>query len=132
MSIKRQVLSTVITAAADLRALQYHVVTGGGIVTTAATVQSALAGTGVVGNKPNSGDFITLEYLGEVKGFCFGAIAKDDFICVESGMFAASASGDLRLGRALEACTSGSVHRLLVDFLNPVVTINSFGGNQEV
>jgi len=130
MAIKRQTMSTVLTAAADLRALQYHVVTAGGVVTTAATAQTALAGVGVVTNKPNSGEFISAEYMGEVKGYFWGSAASaGDFLMVDCGMFALAASGDLRVGRALEACTSGSVHRMLVDFITPVVTINSFGGN---
>jgi hypothetical protein len=129
MAIKRQVFLTVISAAADLRALQYHAVTATGVVTDAATAQSALTAAGVVANKPNSGEFIELEYFGEVKGYCFGTIPNSAFVHVESGMFAACGSGDLRIGRALEACTSGSVHRLLVNFITPVVTINSFGGN---
>lgn len=130
MAIKRETRATVLVAAQDLRTYQHHVVTAGGVRTTAATAITALAAVGVVTNKPNSGEHLAVEYDGEVKGYFWGTAASaGDFLTVESGMFALAASGDLRVGRALTATTSGSEHRMLVDFINPVVTATSYGGN---
>jgi len=106
-------LNTTIKAEEDLSSLQYHAI---------ALVDGFLANngeeaSGILLNKPKSGEFLALGYVGELK-FCSGAaISKGDKVTVTtSGWFTTADSNDPILGEAKAAVTSGSVGTGLFNF----------------
>lgn len=73
--------------------------------------------TGVLLTKPASGEHATMAVSGIVKVRAGLGISKGDRIgVVTSGYFTAAASGDYCNGQALEAITSGSLGKALVQF----------------
>lgn len=92
-------------AAADLSAKQYHVMRAS--AAAACNQASDAVNQGVIGvlqNKPISGAFATLGIFGKTKIVAGGAITVNALITTNSsGRAAAAASGQMVIGRALEA-----------------------------
>ena len=75
---------------------------------------NAKEATGILYDKPASGQNGSMVILGVGKGRAGGALAKGQRVTVStSGYFTAAASGDYHAGRAWEAITSGSLGPIL-------------------
>ena len=115
MSTQNVRMNTTIKAEEDLytSAFQYHAI---------ALVDGLLANngeeaSGILLNKPKSGEFLTLGYAGEMKFAAGGAISKGDKVTVTtSGWFTTADSNDPVLGEAKAAVTSGSLGTGLFNF----------------
>ena len=107
MATENQFLSTTVQAGADYSSAgQFHAF---------ALVDGQLAAhaeeaSGILINKPASGAFAHVGYVGEMKFAAGGAISKGGKITVTtSGWFIAADSGDTIVGEAKASVTSGSV-----------------------
>jgi len=105
MATQNQYMSTTIAAAEDLSSLQYHAIA----LDDGKLANSGEEASGILLNKPKSGEFITLGYIGEIKFKAGAAISKGDKLTVTtSGWFITADSNDPTLGEAKAAVTSGS------------------------
>lgn len=110
-----------VTAGQDLTATQWKALTISG--TIAATNTTA---AGVQEGKPESGEDATVVYFGRTKIAAGGAIAaRGGFKATTSGWFVAVGSNELAVGHALEAITSGSVGRAVVNFVGAFSSVVS-------
>lgn len=115
MSTQNVRFNTTIKAEEDLNtsAFQYHAI---------ALVDGLLANTGeeasgILLNKPKSGEFLTLGYQGEMKFAAGLAISKGAKVTVTtSGWFTTADSNDPIVGEAKAAVTSGSLGTGLFNF----------------
>lgn len=91
-------------AAVDLSAKQYHFVrfSGANLTNQASeAVNSGLAG--ILLNKPQAGEFASIQYAGKTKITAGGAITANDIVTTNgSGRAATVASGQMAAGRALQ------------------------------
>lgn len=108
-------------AAADLRGKKYHFVRA-----SAANVcnqASDAANSGIIGvlqNNPNTGEAATVAFAGESKVYAGGVINVNAIITTNgSGRAAAAGSGDMGVGRALEAASADG-HVITVLLFPPV------------
>lgn len=120
-----QYLTFTAKAAADLKDEQYHIMRAStwrtGIpnevnIASNAAATSALGAIGVLMNNPDSGQAASIAYLGEVKVVAGGAITAGVLITNNSsGRATAAVSGDILVGRALEAAgANGETIRALI------------------
>ena len=110
-----------LSAGQDLESHQWKAVTISG--TVAATNTTA---AGVQENKPRDTEDLTAVYFGRVKIAAGGAIAaRGPFRVTTSGWFVACGSNELAVGHALEAITSGSVGRAVVNFVGAYSSVVS-------
>ena len=111
---------TVSQAAADLTATQYHILRYASATTTNiasnAAAAFAVGAIGVQQNKPNSGQSVQVGYMGETKLVGGAQLTAGRLLASNgSGRAAHAASGDLCIGRALEACgADGEVFRAMI------------------
>lgn len=104
-------------AAADLRTQQYKIMRMVNAGTcNVASLATAFSMIGVLQNKPNSGQAATIAYGGEAKVVAPGVVAAGiPVTCDGSGQLTAAASGDMVIGRTLEAsANAGEVIRCLI------------------
>jgi len=112
-----------VTAGTDLRAFQHRVVTIAGVL-PARTYESR----GLLETRTDSGEDGTIAVHGRSRFVAGGAVSRGDRLQVTSGGFMTlAASGDLSVGFAEAAITSGSVGRGVFDFLTPMYHVNSSG-----
>lgn len=99
---------TGLTAATDLSGKRYHAVrlsAAKQVNQASLSTDSAIAG--VLLNAPKTNEAATVQYTGLGKVTAGGAISANVLISVNgSGRAAATASGDMAFGRALEAATA--------------------------
>ena len=95
-------------AAADLSAKQYIAVRLSALNSTNQASDATNSGVlGVLQNKPKSGEAATIAYAGVSKIVAGGAITVGDVITFNSsGKAATVASGQMAIGRAIEAATA--------------------------
>jgi hypothetical protein len=95
-------------AAADLSAVQYHIVRLSAAQSCNVASDSTNSGIlGVLQTKPKTGEFATVGYLGKSKVVAGAAITVGAIITNNSsGRAAAVASGGMAFGRALEAAAA--------------------------
>ena len=108
-------LNTTIKAEEDLNtsAFQYHAIA----LADGLLANNGEEASGILLNKPKSGEFLTLGYQGEMKFAAGGAVAKGDKVTIAtSGWFTTADSNDPILGEAKAAVTSGSVGTGLFNF----------------
>ncbi len=78
------------------------------------------AAGGILQNKPKSGEHASLFYAGESEFRAGGTVTAGMRLTVTaSGYFVAPASGGYSVGKAIDACASGSIGRGLFDFMTP-------------
>ncbi len=128
-----QNLTYSLTIIADMTAKQYHVVKADGGQLPTYSAAEACDAIGVLQNKPNSGEHGTVIVQGITKGFTYGTIAAGQSVSVSSSMFtlavaSTNGTGTVAVGKALEACTSGSINTFLIDFTNAGLLTASHGG----
>ncbi len=92
-------------AAADLSGKRYHIMRlSDRLKTNQASDAGGSSVFGVLQNKPQSGEAATLAYAGVSKVVAGGAVSVNTIITTNgSGRAAAVASGQMAIGRALEA-----------------------------
>lgn len=99
---------TGLVAAADLSGKRYHAVrlsAARNVNQASDAANSAIAG--VLLNKPESGQAATVQYTGMAKVVAGGAITVNVLLSTNgSGRAAATASGDMAFGRALESAAA--------------------------
>lgn len=103
-------------AAADLSALQYHLMRISAInKTNLATVATTSTLLGTLLNKPKSGEFASIGFFGESKVVAGGVITAGDLITTTtSGRAAVVASAQIAVGRALEtSANDGEIIKVL-------------------
>ena len=107
---------TPVTAGADLRSHQWKVINVAGTLCSVAAT-----GLGVLQNKPASGDDASAAYSGRSKFAAGGTITAGKALTVASGGWCVAAnSGQVTVGRSLEAVASGFIGRGIFNF-------NTFG-----
>jgi len=107
--------NTTIEATEDLNtsAFQYHAIA----LDDGKLANNGEEASGILLNKPKSGEFMALGYVGEMKFAAGLAISKGDKLVVTtSGWFTTADSNDPILGEAKAAVTSGSVGTGLFNF----------------
>ena len=108
MAIFNELTALALEAAADLSGKQYHIVRASAAGKTnqaSEAVHSSMFG--VLQNKPQSGETATVAYAGPSKVVAGGAVTANAFVtCNGSGRAADVASGQMTIGRALEAATT--------------------------
>ena len=105
-------------AAADLRTHQYKIMrTVNAGTCNVASLATAYSMIGVLTNKPNSGQAAAIAYLGECKIMAPGVVAANIPVTTDgSGQLTAAASGDMIIGRTLEAsANAGELIRCLIN-----------------
>ena len=100
-----------VRAAADLRTSQYHIMRFSAAAQTNIASHSGAASTagpiGVLLNKPNSGQAATIGFFNESKVVAGAAITAGAWFTTNgSGRAVVAASGDMVVGRVLEAPTA--------------------------
>jgi len=99
-------MNTTIQAAEALTSYQYHAIA----LDDGCLANNGEEASGILLNKPASGEFITLGYIGEMKFKAGAAVSKGDKVTVTtSGWFITADSNDPILGEAKAAVTSGSI-----------------------
>jgi len=95
-------------AAADLSAVQYHVVRHSALQScNVASDNTNSAVFGVLQNKPKSTEFASVAYVGKTKAVAGAAIALPAIITHNSsGRVITVVSGSMAIGRALEAASA--------------------------
>ena len=102
-----------VDAGADLSGQQYKAIAIGG--TIAATSTAAM---GLLQNKPENGEDAGLAYLGRSKYRAGDTVTAGGAIAVTtSGWLIACASGDLAVGKSLEAVSSGGIGEGIFNFI---------------
>lgn len=105
-------------AAADLSAAQYtilrHAAAGTVNIASHAAASIVLGPIGVLQNKPTSGRAATVAYAGETKVVAGGTVTVNAAVTTNaSGRAANATSGDIVIGRALQAATTdGEIIRM--------------------
>ena len=124
MAIENQNTVTTITAGEDLSTHQYKVVA----VVDGQRAATPEESTGVLINKPASGEFAALVYQGETKVYAGGAIAVGDKLTVTTGgLVTAAGSEDGVIGESKGTATgSGSLVNALVSFPNATARTQNF------
>lgn len=103
---------TPVSAGADLRTHQWKVINVSGTLCAVAAT-----GLGVLQNKPASGDDASLAFFGRSKFAAGGAVTAGKCLTVASGgWLVAASSGNVTVGRSLEAVASGFIGRGIFDF----------------
>lgn len=112
-----QCMSMQVKALEDQRSAQYHAIA----LDDGLLAANGLEASGIINDKPNTGDFARVDYIGELKYAAGGAIGAGARITVSaSGWHTAAASGDYVVGRNGEtAVTSGSLGTGLFNFTAP-------------
>lgn len=115
-------------AAANLTTYQYRIMRRSGVglcnvASGAASTTLVLGGIGILMNAPDSGQAATIAYMGEVKVKAGTAVTENVFITWDSsGMATAAVSGDIAIGRALEAAgNAGEIIRCTVFPAQPLL-----------
>lgn len=122
MSIKGKTEIVTLVAGANLETMQYKVVGVGG--TIVATADLAL---GLVVNKPRSGEHVSIEWFGHMKGYAGAAIVTTRGLTVTtSGYIINVTSGDgvsNGIGKSLAAANSGDLFDFVGNFANAKSTV---------
>lgn len=114
MSVSGHNESISVKAGADLSTLQFRAVQIGG--TLATTNKNA---SGIVQNKPQSGEHANIAYSGHMKGIAGTALtAGTDFKVSSGGFLTAVASGDSSRGKVVTAASSGATVEVLANFVS--------------
>lgn len=118
-----QCFSTQIKVTEDLRNAQYHAIA----LDDGALAVDGLEASGIIDDKPNTGDHAKVDYIGELKYAAGGAIGAGVRVTVAaSGWIEAAASGDYSIGRNGEtAITSGSLGTGFFDFTSPTIVTSN-------
>lgn len=117
MATENSYFNTTIAAGADYSApnKQYHAFA----VADGQLANNAEEASGILLNKPASGAFAAIGYLGEMKFAAGGAVAKGAKVTVtESGWFISADSYDTIVGESKAAVASGSVGVGFFEFAN--------------
>jgi hypothetical protein len=115
MATENERMITTIQAGEDLTTLQYHAIA----LDDGKLANNAEEATGILENKPKSGEFATLAYNGELKYAAGAAITKGAKLTVTtSGWFTTAGSSDVVIGEAKVTVTSGSLGTGLFAFNN--------------
>ncbi len=87
---------------------------------------SAAAAGGILQNKPKSGEHATLFYAGETEFRAGGTITAGVRLTVTASgyIIALPATGGFSVGKAIDACASGSIGRGLFDFMTPSYVVS--------
>lgn len=113
MATDNQRMLTTIQAGEDLTTLQYHAVA----LDDGKLANTAEEASGILLNKPKSGEFITLGYIGEMKFAAGAAITLGTKLTVTtSGWFTSAGSTDVVIGEAKSTVTSGSIGTGIFNF----------------
>ena len=81
---------------------------------------NAIAAGGILQNKPKSGEHATVFYSGESEFRAGGTITAGQRLTVAaSGWLTTPTSGGFSVGKAIDACASGSIGRGLFNFMTP-------------
>lgn len=122
MSTENVIIKTTFQALEDQRTLQYQAVTlADGLV-----ANNGGEATGILLNKPNTGEHAEIGIMGEMKYRAGGAISISKAITVTtSGYMTAAASGDYIVGSAKATITSGSLGTGYFDFTKKVYALSS-------
>ena len=108
--------STTIEAGEDLTGRQYHAIA----LDDGEIADNSHEAGGILINKPKSGEFLTLGYLGEMKFRAGVGLSGGNRLRVTtSGYFVAADSGYYTVGRAKVAVTSGSIGTGFFNFIAP-------------
>jgi hypothetical protein len=82
--------------------------------------------SGIILNKPKSGEAVNCGTVGDLPFQAGGAITKGNKLTVAtSGYFTSAGSGDHLVGKAITTCVSGSVGRGQFNFNNPIYAFSS-------
>lgn len=128
MASYNELISLTRKAGADLRLMRFHLVrvaTVPDLINIASHAAASLANgpIGVLQNKPNSLQAATVAFLGESKVVAGGSITANVMITTNgSGRATAAVSGDIIVGRAMEA--AGADGDIIRAFLQPPVLIH--------
>jgi len=105
MATEGRRLETTFTAGEDLRTLRYHAIA----LDDGKMAVNGEEASGILINKPNTGEFGTLAYGGELKFAAGAAISKGGKITTTtSGWFTTAGSADVVVGECKADVTSGS------------------------
>jgi hypothetical protein len=97
--------NTTIQAAEDLDTLQYHAIA----LDDAKLANNGAEASGILQNKPKSGDHASIAYVGESRYAAGLAVTKGDKLTVTtSGWLIPATSGSTVVGKAVDTVTSGS------------------------
>lgn len=122
MATQNWQIGTTIKAEEDLTGCQYHGIS----LDDGELAVNGLEASGILLNKPKSGEFLTLGWLGEFKFHAGEAIAIAKRLTVTaSGFFTEATSGDYFIGRAKSAVTSGSYGTGFFNFSAPQYQVSS-------
>lgn len=106
-------MNTTIQAGEDLNSYQYHAIA----LDDGLLANNAEEASGILLNKPESGEFMTLGYIGELKFRAGQAVSKGDKVTVTtSGWLITADSNDPVVGEAKAAVTSGSIGTGIFNF----------------
>ena len=125
MATQNVLFNTSIEAKEDLNgsAFQYHAVA----LDDGKLANNGLEASGILLNKPKTGEGLTLGYFGEQKFAAGGTISAGARISVTtSGWFTAALSGDYSVGRNKTAVTSGSLGTGMFNFNTPQLKVTSW------
>tara|TARA_Y100000310_G_scaffold171492_2_gene171688 strand:+ start:2745 stop:3134 length:390 start_codon:yes stop_codon:yes gene_type:complete len=127
MSDFANLMTRTVAAANDLRTMQYTIQRQAGAgtcdIASHAAATLVLGPMGVLTNKPNSGQAATIAYAGETKVVAGGSVTVNVAVSTNSsGRATAAVSGDIIIGRALEAAgADGEVIRMLLQAPTPLL-----------
>lgn len=126
MSTESRRFETTIQAGEDLNTAghQFHAIA----LDDKKLAGNGLEASGILLNKPKTGEGLTLAYFGELKFAAGGGISAGGRLTVAtSGFFVAASSGDYCPGRAKTTVTSGSVGVGIFNFASPMLKVTSWG-----
>ena len=122
MAINNVKINYTVEAQEDLSGCQHKAVA----LADGKVANNGAEASGILENKPESGDHAGLGFIGVLKYHAGGGISKDDpLTVVTSGWVTLGASGDYLVGRAMAAVTSGSFGTSLFNFTTPVYAFSS-------
>lgn len=125
MAFENELLKHTMKTGADLSSLQYHAVSLEGGVQAVSGV-GGVQESGILLNKPQSGEFAEVAYLGVIKYKAGGTITEGARLAVNSGgSFAVGGSGDMLTGKAIHAVDSGGIGSGIFNFITPVYAFSS-------
>lgn len=72
---------------------------------------------GLAASQPNSGQHLSVTYLGVAKAYIGGAISSAGvpLTCAASGWLAVAASGDYPIARSIGTCSSGDLAEIMLN-----------------
>lgn len=120
MATFNEVMALSAAAASDLTNTRYHIMrwvaAGTCNIASHAAATAVLGPMGILQNKPTSGAAATIGFAGESKVVAGGSLTANTLITTNgSGRAAAATSGDIIIGRVLEAASAdGDVVRCLM------------------